>query len=72
MNELKRLHVEVDACHAALRTLLGAIPVCDCNTPGWKECDCVQCDMEYEISIANNILNNPSNQKSAVHELEVE
>ena len=59
--EKERLKVEVDACHAALRTLLGAIPECDdCEGDWrWRECSCVRCDLEYEIGIAENILNNP-------------
>ena len=55
---IERLKVEVDACHAALRTLVQAIPTCECEGT-WSDGSCVHCNLEYEIGIAENILNNP-------------
>jgi hypothetical protein len=58
MNQDKKLQVEVDACHAALRAFLDAIPECEC-ADSWNDGGCVHCSMVYEIGIAENILDNP-------------
>ena len=57
---LRRLQVELAAAYAALKSLLGAIPECSC-IPAYKlrglvAPDCIRCDLEHEIGIAQNLL----------------
>jgi len=60
MVSVERLQVELAAANAALRSLLDAIPECSC-IPAYKlrglvAPDCIRCDLEHEIGIAQNLL----------------
>ena len=57
MVSVERLQIELAAAHAALRSLLGAIPECKCESDKYNyQYDCMHCALEYEIGIAQNLL----------------
>jgi len=56
IKEVNKLKVELDAAHAALRTLVDAIP-CSCHTHLYESIDCVSCSIaRHEIGMAQNLL----------------